>query len=130
MICAGAADASGQAEIRNPVRYRRWRPTSRAPCLLQPHSYLISSRLGRWAADGAWAGVLETRAVPPSNSDPENRFETAEELLLALERDEASRLSKPRPTPVVERDPLRFWQAVAFVATIFNLLLVYLLLAG
>jgi len=39
-------------------------------------------------------------------------------------------LTKPRQVPVVEHDPLRFWQAVAFVVTIFNLLLVYLLLAG
>jgi protein phosphatase len=61
---------------------------------------------------------------------PEQRFETAEEFLLALQRGEAARLSRRRPVPALERDPLRFWQAVAFISIMFNLLLVYLLVAG
>ncbi len=61
---------------------------------------------------------------------PDNRFETAEEFLIALERGEAARLSRPRPTPVMERDPLRVWQALAIVSIVFNLLFIYLLLAG
>ena len=61
---------------------------------------------------------------------PEQRFETAEEFLLALQRGEAARLSRRRSVPALERDPLRFWQAVAFISIMFNLLLVYLLVAG
>ena len=75
----------------------------------------------------AW---LENVLLKACARAPEQRFETAEEFLVALERGEATRLSRPRPTPVMERDPLRFWQAVAFVSLVFNLLLVYLLLAG
>ena len=61
---------------------------------------------------------------------PEDRFETAEEFLIALERGEVSRLTRVRPTPLATRDPVLFWHAVALVAVVFNLLLIYLLLAG
>lgn len=75
----------------------------------------------------AW---LENTLLKACAKSPEARFETAEEFLIALERGEAGRLSRPRPTPVAERDPVRFWQSAAFVSLVFNLLLVYLLLAG
>lgn len=73
---------------------------------------------------------LENTLLKACARNPEARFETAEEFLVALERGEASRLSRPRPAPIAERDPVRFWQGVALVAAIVNLLLVYLLLAG
>jgi protein phosphatase len=75
-------------------------------------------------------GWLENALLKACARLPEDRFETAEEFLLALERGEASRLTRVRPTPLATRDPVLFWQAVALVAVVFNLLLIYLLLAG
>ena len=75
-------------------------------------------------------GWLEIALLKACARLPEERFETAEEFLLALERGEASRLNRPRPTPLAARDPVLFWQAVALVAVVFNLLFLFLLLAG
>lgn len=75
-------------------------------------------------------GWLERALLKACARLPEDRFETAEEFLLALERGEASRLARPRPTPLAARDPVRFWQTVALLAVVFNLLFLYLLLAG
>ncbi len=75
-------------------------------------------------------GWLENALLKACARQPEDRFETAEEFLLALERGEASRLTRPRPTPLAARDPVRFWQTIALLAVVFNLLFLYLLLAG
>ncbi len=75
-------------------------------------------------------GWMESALLKACARLPEDRFETAEEFLLALERGEASRLARPRPTPLAARDPVRFWQTVALLAVVFNLLFLYLLLAG
>jgi len=75
-------------------------------------------------------GWLENALLKACARLPEERFETAEEFLVALEKGEASRLTRPRPTPLAARDPLRFWQTVALIAVVFNLLFLYLLLAG
>jgi len=61
--------------------------------------------------------------------DPKQRFETAEEFILALERGELAPLAAPRATPLAERDPLLFWRTIAIIALIVNLLLLLLLLA-
>jgi hypothetical protein len=47
-----------------------------------------------------------------------------------LERGANSGLARPRATPLASRDPLRFWQGVAVIAIIFNLLLLFLLFAS
>lgn len=75
-------------------------------------------------------GWLENALLKACAREAGDRFETAEEFLLALERGESSRLARPRPLPLATRDPLRFWQAIALVAIVFNLLFLYLLLAG
>lgn len=75
-------------------------------------------------------GWLENALLKACAREAEARFETAEEFLLALERGESSRLSRPAPLPLSTRDPVRFWQAVALTAIVFNLLFLYLLLAG
>ena len=59
--------------------------------------------------------------------DPVNRFETAEEFLLALERGATRPLAAPAVTPLVKRDPLSMWRAVAAVSIVLNLLLLYLI---
>ena len=61
--------------------------------------------------------------------DPGGRFETAEELLLALERGASRPIAAPRPMPLARRDPVRFWQGVAVVSLLVNLLLLSLLAA-
>ena len=83
---------------------------------------------------------------PPSRSRPEvpiwldhvllkavhreaaGRFETAEELLLALERGASRPLPAPGGTPLARRNPLALWQIALGVSLLFNLLLVYWLL--
>lgn len=58
--------------------------------------------------------------------DPAQRFETAEEMLLALERGEANPLLRRR-TPLIERSPAGAWPLVAIA---LNLILLFLLLAS
>lgn len=74
-----------------------------------------------------WLDNLLLKAVA---RDPAARFETAEELLLALERGDAAGIRAPRRTPLVERNPLALWQTLALCSFLLNLFLVYLLLAA
>ena len=72
-----------------------------------------------------WLENLLARAVA---RDVEQRFETAEELLLALERGDTQAVSPPPHTPLLQRDPARAWQSIALILLIINLLLLYCLL--
>ncbi|WP_338849773.1 bifunctional protein-serine/threonine kinase/phosphatase [Massilia sp. W12] len=58
-------------------------------------------------------------------ADPAARFETAEELLLALEGGAAHPLPAPRALPLLKRAPLAFWQALALAAIVLNLYLLW-----
>lgn len=72
----------------------------------------------------AWIDDWLLRAVA---ADPQQRFETAEEWLLVLERGE--RQNPPaRPTPLLQREPLALWRGLALISLLLNLLLVYALL--
>lgn len=62
--------------------------------------------------------------------DPADRFETAEEYLLALERGALRPLNAPAAVPLNKRDPLALWQIIAAVSLVANLLLLYLLIVG
>ena len=62
--------------------------------------------------------------------EPQQRFETAEEFMLALEQGAARPIATPRRLPLVERDPVALWRAIAGVAIVVNLLLLYLLLVS
>jgi serine/threonine protein kinase len=73
---------------------------------------------------------LENVILRACAREPRDRYETAEEFLLALERGEANRLGRQRPAPLAERDPAQFWQAVAIVSLIVNLLLLYVVIVG
>jgi serine/threonine protein phosphatase PrpC len=59
--------------------------------------------------------------------DPADRFETAEEFLLALERGASRPLAAPAAAPLAKRDPVSLWRAIAVVSIVINLLLLYLL---
>ena len=73
-----------------------------------------------------WLEAILLKAVA---RDPKLRFETAEEMLLALERGERSPLAAPRRTPLAARDPVAFWRSLAVALLVINLLLLYLLIA-
>jgi serine/threonine protein phosphatase PrpC len=56
------------------------------------------------------------------NSDPDKRFETAEQWLLQLEQAEIATLNL-RPRPLLERHPARVWKTIAVLSMLLNLLL-------
>lgn len=60
--------------------------------------------------------------------DRAQRFETAEELLLALERGASRPLTALPPTPLLQRDPAVPWQLALGVSVLLNLLLLYWLI--
>ena len=69
-----------------------------------------------------WLDHIVLKAVA---RDPKQRFETAEELLLALERGASRPLSARQATPLMARDPAVLWQIALGVSILFNLLLIY-----
>ncbi|MEY4753797.1 MAG: hypothetical protein RJA44_1472 [Pseudomonadota bacterium] len=60
--------------------------------------------------------------------DPRQRFETAEEFALALERGASRPLNAPGATPLALRDPAWRWKVTCVISLIFNALLVIWLL--
>jgi protein phosphatase len=72
---------------------------------------------------------LENVLLKAVARDPGQRFETAEEMLLALERGEANPLLRRR-TPLIERSPAGAWPLVAVASITLNLLLLFILLAS
>ncbi len=69
-----------------------------------------------------WLDHIVLKAVA---RDKRQRFETAEELLLALERGASRPLTAPHATPLLQRDPTAVWKMVFAVSVLVNLLLVY-----
>ncbi|MFJ2981916.1 MULTISPECIES: protein kinase [unclassified Pseudomonas] len=62
-------------------------------------------------------------------ADPAQRFETAEQWLLLLERgDRQAQGSLPRP--LLEREPLKVWRTLALLSLVLNLILLLCLLKG
>ncbi|MGC5700641.1 bifunctional protein-serine/threonine kinase/phosphatase [Pseudomonas sp. NFXW11] len=61
------------------------------------------------------------------DSNPAQRYETAEQWLLVLEQGERRSLST-RPRPLLEREPLKTWRGLALAALLLNLVLLVLLL--
>lgn len=62
--------------------------------------------------------------------DPKLRFETAEEMLLALEVGERKPLLTPSRTPLAERDPKLMWQGIALLSIFVNVILLYMLVVS
>ncbi len=101
-----------------------------------PYGEVLPYQTGRYFRD----------PVPPSRMQPEvpmwldhvvlkavardekQRFETAEEFLLALERGASRPITAPRPTPLLHRDPALLWKLSLAVSLLFNALLVIWLL--
>jgi serine/threonine protein phosphatase PrpC len=72
-----------------------------------------------------WLDHIVLKAV---SRNQKQRFETAEEFLLALERGASRPLSALRTTPLIQRDPAVLWKLAFGVSVLFNLLLVVWLL--
>lgn len=73
---------------------------------------------------------LENILLKALTSDQKQRFETAEEFLIALERGESKPVLPPQHIPLLKRSPLRVWQSIAVIAIILNFLLIYLLIVA
>lgn len=74
-------------------------------------------------------GWLEAVLLRACARDAKDRFETADEFLLALERGAARPLAAPRRMPLAQRDPQLLLKLIAAGSLIANLLLLYLLIA-
>jgi serine/threonine protein phosphatase PrpC len=72
-----------------------------------------------------WLDHLLAKAVA---RDPRQRFETAEELLLALQRGASRPLGAPSATPLLQRDPTAVWKLGLGLSLLLNLMLVVWLL--
>ena len=72
-----------------------------------------------------WLDHVVLKAVA---RDPRQRFETAEEFALALERGASRPLNAPGTTPLAMRDPAWRWKVTCVVSLGFNVLLVIWLL--
>jgi serine/threonine protein phosphatase PrpC len=73
---------------------------------------------------------LENIVLKAVARDPEARFETAEEMLLALEHGELKPILAPQRTPLIARARLIKWQWIAIFSLILNFLLIYLLVVS
>ncbi|MDE2401785.1 MAG: bifunctional protein-serine/threonine kinase/phosphatase [Burkholderiales bacterium] len=69
-----------------------------------------------------WLDHIVLKAVA---LDRKQRFETAEELLLALERGASRPLPAPQATPLMSRDPVVLWRIAFVVSVLVNVLLIY-----
>jgi serine/threonine protein phosphatase PrpC len=58
----------------------------------------------------AWLEAVILRTI---DADPANRYADTTELIAALEAGAARAVGRLPPQPLIERDPVRFWQAMA-----------------
>ncbi|MGI4778221.1 MAG: protein kinase domain-containing protein [Janthinobacterium lividum] len=72
-----------------------------------------------------WLDHLVRKAVA---RDPKQRFETAEELLLALERGASRPIAAPPATPLMQRNRAALLQLGLVVSVLFNVVLLFWLL--
>lgn len=95
-----------------PYQLARFRRDPKAPSRLRPEVPI-------------WLDHVVLRAVA---RDPRQRFETAEELVLALERGASRPLAGPSPTPYLQRDAAGVLKAALVASVALNLLLLVWLL--
>lgn len=101
-----------------------------------PYGDVLPYQVGRYYRDPVapsrhnpeipiWLDHVLMKAVA---RDKRQRFETAEEFRLALERGASRPLSAPSATPLLQRDPTALWKVGLAMSVLLNLLLVYWLL--
>lgn len=101
-----------------------------------PYGEVLPYQAGRYYRD----------PLPPSRHNPEvpiwlnhvvlkavarekrQRFETAEEMLLALERGASRPLSALQSAPLLQRDPTTLWKMALVLSLLLNFLLIYWLI--
>lgn len=74
-------------------------------------------------------GWLEAVLLKACARDAKDRFETADEFLLALERGASRPLTAPRRMPLAQRDPQLMLKLIALASLTANILMLYLLIA-
>jgi serine/threonine protein phosphatase PrpC len=98
-----------------------------------PYGEVLPYQVGRFYRDPTppsrhnpevpiWLDHIVLKAVA---RDKRRRFETAEEMMLSLERGALRPLTAPQATPLIQRDPLAAWKLGLGLSVLFNLLLVY-----
>jgi serine/threonine protein phosphatase PrpC len=101
-----------------------------------PYGEVLAYQVGRYYRDPIapsrhnpevpmWLDHIALKAVA---RDKKLRFETAEEMLLALERGASRPLNAPPPSPLLQKDPVLVWKLMGGVSVLINFLLVYWLL--
>jgi len=70
---------------------------------------------------------LQRNLLQAVAADPAQRFETAEQWLLLLEREDRQELAE-RPRPLLEREPLKVWRTMGLVSLLLNMVLLLVLL--
>ena len=101
-----------------------------------PYGDVLPYQVGRYYRDPVapsrhnpevpiWLDNVVLKAVA---RDKRQRFETAEEMLLALERGASRPLSSPGSNALMQRDDTVLWKLSLGVSVLFNVLLVYWLL--
>ena len=78
-----------------------------------------ATRPTRWRPE--IPGWLENILLKAVAKEAKDRFETAEEFLLALERGARRPVSAPRRQALIERNPVLFWKVIAAVSLLVNL---------
>ena len=73
-------------------------------------------------------GWLENILLKAVAREAKDRFETAEEFLLALERGASRPIAAPGRQPLIQRNPLRLWKIVATASLAINFVLLLILL--
>ena len=73
---------------------------------------------------------LENIVLKAIAHDAKNRFETAEEMLIALEHGELKPILAPARTPLIARARFIKWQWIAIFSLIVNFMLIYLLVVS
>jgi serine/threonine protein kinase len=84
------------------------------------------ARPTRWRPESP--GWLENILLKAVAREARDRFETAEEFVLALERGSHRPIAAPSRQPLIERNPLRFWKILAALSLAVNLILLLILM--
>ena len=101
-----------------------------------PYGDVLPYQVGRYYRDPTppsrhnpevpiWMDHVVLKAIA---RDKRLRFETAEEMLLALERGASRPLTAPQATPLIQRDPTAVYKLGLGLSLLFNLLLAYWLI--
>jgi serine/threonine protein kinase len=98
-----------------------------------PYGEILPYQIGRYSKDPLapsrhnpkvpiWLDHIVLKAVA-KNKD--HRFETAEEMVLALERGAIRPLSAPGSTAYLQRDPASVWKLLLAISALINFALIY-----